>query len=184
MAQLLSWRPYSGCKIFCEQLEFYRIPFAELLSALRDPPVIVLYRKNMLDTYISLQVAFKTGVWFSQEENNECSSVEVNFDEYKHYAETERQRWKETLSAFARRGRRKVYFLSYEELIENKEESLLGIFSFLNLPPCETIAYSVRQNPFSVAQKVSNFSDVREKLGTFRGNILNRDWMEGCVNAT
>ena len=60
MAQLLSWRRYSGCKVFCQQLEHYRISFAEILAALRDPRILVLYRENTLETFVSLQLAFKT----------------------------------------------------------------------------------------------------------------------------
>ena len=181
MAQLLSWRRYSGCKVFCQQLEHYRISFAEILAALRDPPILVLYRENTLETFVSLQLAFKTNVWFSQEENNECTKVEVDFEEYKHYVETERQRWRNTLSSFAVRRRKRVHFLSYEELNENKAECLKRVFSFLHLRPCETTAWSKKQNPFGLAHKVSNFEDIKEKLKTFRGHLLTRQWMEGCV---
>ena len=132
---------------------------------------------------MSLQLAFKTNVWFSQEDNNECTStkVEVDFDEYKHYVETERQRWKNALSAFAMSKRKRVHFLSYEELNENKEECLERVFSFLDLPPCHARAWSKKQNPSGLAHKVANFDDVREKLKTFRGHILTREWMEGCI---
>lgn len=181
MTQLLSWSPYSGCKIFCQQLEHHRLPFADLLNALRDPPVIVLYRENLLETYVSLQLAFKTGVWFSVEENNKRSSVEVDFEEYRHYAEEERRRWRVTLSAFAKRSKKRVHFLSYEDLNANKEECLAGVFKFLHLSSCKTIAYSKKQNPTSLFEKVSNFDDLKERLNKCGGHILTREWMEGCI---
>ena len=179
MAQLLSWKRLSGCKIFCEQLEFYRVSFAELLSALRDPPVIVLYRENLLETYVSLQIAFKTDVWYSEKDSRHCTTIKLDFDEYKQYAVTERERWKNTLSALSDKNR--VHFFSYEELTADKSKALSGVFMFLNLPPCETVAYSKRQNPFGLAKTISNFEEVKERLDTFSGHILTREWMRGCI---
>ena len=181
MAQLLSWRRYTGCKIFCEQLEFLRLSLVDLLTSLRDPPVIVLYRENMLDTYTSLQLAFKTDVWFSQEESRSCTSVDIDFDDYVHFAETERQRWKDTLAAFPKRRNSRVCLLSYEELIENKEETMARAFSFLRLPPCETVAYSRKQNPYGLEKKIANFEALKGKLETFGGHMLTKEWMNACI---
>lgn len=135
----------------------------------------------MLETYVSLQLAFRTDVWFSVDENSKCSSVELDFEEYKHYAEEERKRWKITLSAFTKRSNKKVHFLSYEDLNANKEECLERVFKFLNLSSCKTIAYSKKQNPYSLVEKVSNFEDLKEQLNQYGGHILTRDWMEGCI---
>ena len=184
LAHLLSWRRYSGCKIFCHQLELYRIPLAELLTALCDPPVVVLYRENLLETFVSLQLAFKTDVWYSDEEREDCATVEVDFDEYRHYAETEFRRWKSILSTFATRKQNRLYFLSYEELSEKKEEILAEVFSFLRLPPCKTVAFSRKQNPADLAKKIPNFEELKEKLDSFRGNLLTKDWMRRCTVPT
>ena len=179
MTQLLPlkpWIPYKGCKIFCEQLEFFRLPFGELLAALGDPPVIVLYRESTLETFVSLQIAFKTDLWYSQEESRMCCRVEVDFDHYKGYAESERERWRRTLSTLPRKN---VYFLSYEELSGDKDVSLAGVFSFLRLPQYSgAVAFSKKQNPFSLAQKVSNFAEVQEMMKTFPDHNLTRKWME------
>ena len=181
-AQLCSWKRLSGCKIFCEQLEFYRVSFAELLSALRDPPVIVLYRENLLETYVSLQIAFKTDVWYSEKDSRHCTTIELDFDEYKQYVVTERERWKNTLSSL--RDKNRVHFLSYEELTADKDRSLSSVLTFFNLPPCETVAYSKRQNPFGLAKTISNFEEVKERLDNFSGHILTREWMRGCIAPT
>ena len=181
MAQLLSWRRHTGCKIFCQQLEFYRISFSDLLTALYDPPVIVLFREDALATYISLQLAFKTDVWFSQDENKECTTVEVDPDDYKGHTEWQRQRWRNTLSAFVGRTKKRVHFISYEELIADKERALEGVFSFLGLPPCKTEAYSKRQNPFNLRQIISNYEGIEEKLNSVGCNVLSKEWMKRCT---
>lgn len=183
MTWLISRRSFSGCKIFCQQLEYYRIPFAELLAALRDPPVIVLYRESLLETYVSLQIAFKTNVWYTADDSSRCTNISIDFEEYRHHAETERQRWKNTLSALTgSRSKNRVHFLSYEELSANKKESMTRLFAFLHLPPCETEAYCKRQNPFRLSETISNYEEIKEKLNSFRGHILTREWMKECLS--
>ena len=63
-AQLLprkSWIPYTACKVFGEQLQYCRLSLEDLF-ALRDPPVVVLYRENMLETYsLASQPYFSVG---------------------------------------------------------------------------------------------------------------------------
>ena len=181
MAQLLSWRRRAGCKIFCQQLEFYRISFSDLSTALRDPPVIVLFREDALATYVSLQLAFKTDVWFSQDEKRECTTIEVDPEDYRGHAEWQRERWRNTLSAFVGRANKRVHFISYEELVSDKERTLEGVFSFLGLPPCKTVAFSKRQNPFGLRETISNYEDIEEKLNSFSCNVLTKEWMKRCI---
>ena len=181
MAQLLSWRRFAGCKILCQQLEYCGVSLGDLLIALRDPPVIVLFREDALATYVSLQLAFKTDVWYSEEEKKECTTVEVDPDDYKGHAEWQWQRWRNTLSAFVGRTKKRVHFISYEELIADKERALEGVFSFLGLPPCKTEAYSKRQNPFSLREMISNYDDIEEKLNSVSANVLSKEWMKRCI---
>ena len=181
MAQLVSWRRRAGCKVFCQQLEFYRVPLSDLLTALDDPPVIVLFREDALATYVSLQLAFKTDEWFSQEEKRECATVDVEPDTYRAHAEWQRERWRETLSAFSGRARKRVHFLSYEELSADKEGCLERVFSFLGLPPCKAEAHSKKQNPFSLRETISNYEDVGGTLNSLSCNVLTKEWMKSCI---
>ena len=181
MAQLLPhkpWIPYTACKVFGEQLEYCRLPLEDLLCALRDPPVVVLYRENMLETYVSLQIAFQTGVWFSEEVSKEPSQVTVDWEKFKVYAQEERQRWRKSLCALATTT--KIHFLSYEELSRNHNMSIAGIFSFLGLPHCKVVAFSKKQNPLSLEKKVLNFADIKDEMRTFPF-LLTKEWMQGCI---
>ena len=179
MAQLVSWRKRAGCKIFCQQLEFHSFPLARLLSALRDPPVIVLFREDMLATYVSLQMAFKTGVWYSQEETKGSpTAIQVDPEDFKRHVSDQRRRWRAALSAFTGRMRKRIHFLSYEDLIRDKDGSMERVFSFLRLPPCETVAYSKRQNPFHLRDTVTNYEEIESSIGA---SVLTKEWLMKCV---
>lgn len=182
MAQLLPhkpWIPYTACKVFGEQLEYSGLSLGDLLCALRDPPVVVLYRENMLETFVSLQIAFQTGVWFSEEDSKDHSQVTVDWEKFKVYAEEERQRWRKSLRDLTMTT--KVHFLSYEELSSDHNTSLAEIFSFLSLPHCEVVAFSKKQNPLSLQKKVSNFDDIKDEMRIFPF-LLTKEWMQDCIS--
>ena len=121
---------------------------------------------------MSLQIAFQTGVWFSEEESKEPSQVTVDWEKFKVCAEEERQRWRKSLCALAATTR--IHFLSYEELNRDHSMSIAGIFSFLGLPNCKVVAFSKKQNPLSLEKKVSNF------MRTFPF-LLTKEWMQDCI---
>ena len=178
LAWLVSWRKVAGCKIFCQQLEFYRIPLHRLLTALNDPPVLVLYREDVLATYVSLQLALKTDVWFTEEEAAEPAAIRVDVQDFARHADQQRERWRAALSAFAGRARNRLYFLSYEELSADKEGAMEGVFSFLGLSPCETEAYSKKQNPFSLRETVENYAEIESSVS---GHVFTKEWMKSCI---
>lgn len=152
---------YTGFKLFNEQLEFCKLSLCKLLRDLWSPSLIILYRKDLLETYVSLQIAFQQDVWVSLKEVNQCS-IEVDWDHFQQYASTERLRWRKSLNAA--KYSRKV-FLSFEELIEQREIAMNKIFTYLNLSPCnQFIVKSGRQNPLPLSQKISNYEDIMEKI--------------------
>jgi hypothetical protein len=69
------WRVFTaskrivGAKIFLNHLEMHGVTIKWLLDQLEGgslpPRVIYLYRSNLLESYVSLAIAFKTDVWYS-----------------------------------------------------------------------------------------------------------------------
>ena len=182
-ASVLPWRPwawrYAGCKVFCEQLEYCRICLHDILVALRHPVVVVLYRRNMLDTYVSLHIAFQTGVWFSEEEVKEERRVHVDWQAFQDYVQEERERWRESLQGLKKA--KKIHFLSYEELSSNRDSSLAGVFSFLGVSQSHVTAFSKKQNPLSLEEKVLNIAEIQCHIKT-ETYYLTEEWMQECIN--
>lgn len=169
------WISYTGFKLFNEQLEYCKLSFGKLLGDLCSPSLIILYRENLLETYISLKIAFTTGIWYSEHKTNQCS-IEVEWEAFKEYAETERRRWKRSMSAT--RGMRTI-FVSFEELVENKDTTMKRLLTFLNLSECDFGVSSVRQNPLPLADKISNYEEIMEKVNDLGLSLtLTADWLE------
>ena len=157
------WLPYTGFKLFYEQLEYCNLSLEQVLDGLCSPPVIVLYRENLLETFVSLEIAVQTNIWYSRKRVNNCS-VKVDWNVFHLYAEREKKRWKETMSAL--RGAKKV-IISYDELTGSQQnETVHKLFAFLNLMSDQdqpVVVRSVRQNPLQLEKKVVNYYEIMEQ---------------------
>ena len=177
------WLPYTGFKLFNEQIEFCKLPLGNLLNALHSPPVIVLYRENLLETYVSLQISFQTGIWFSEQKINQLS-IEIDWEDFQHYAIIERNRWRESMHVLS--THRKILFISYAELSNRKTESMGKIFTFLNLDPSvETSVTSLKQNPLSLREKISNYQEIMNRLElSDLSPELTSNWLQKCMRSS
>ena len=150
---------FVGFKVFNEQLEYCNLPLKSLLESLDYPHVIILYRENLLDTYTSLKIAEKNNIWFSESVVNNCA-IEVDWESLKDYCDTEKERWKSSLSHLKQC---KLISISFQQLITNKERTMEKVFEFLNLPLEPVYTCSVRQNPLPLEDKVSNFKEIMKR---------------------
>ena len=158
------WLRYTGFKLFNEQLEYCNLGLQEVMRGLHHPPVIVLYRENLLETYISLKIAFQNDIWYSEKQVNDCC-VEVDWDDFYLYAEGERMRWKKTMSNL--RGMKKIV-VSFDELTGSQQkETMRRLFAFLDLEVDHgkpIVPRSVRQNPQSLEKKIVNYHEIMERV--------------------
>ena len=157
---------YSGFKIFNEQLERTGIALPSLIDAMNRPKVIVLYRRSLLETFVSLENAFRTKEWFRAPDDplvRKAKPLHVDWDRFVEFATTERRRWSTSLRALNACPVDKL-FVSFEDLVENQDNELARIFSHLHLEPCEVGVVSVRQNPGRLCDKVANFDEIRRRM--------------------
>ena len=173
------WRPCTGFKMFNEQLEYCKLSLGALLRKLRHPSVIVLYRENLLETFVSLKIAFQNDMWYSESTVNKVQ-IEVNWEEFYAYMITERTRWKQSMSQIPPASN--WLLISYEELTLNRTSVTRNIFSLLGLAsfPCSTS--SKRQNPMPLREKVTNYDEIMEKTDEARLSIcLTEKWLKSFV---
>lgn len=154
---------YTGFKVFNEQLERTGIDISQLVKRLNNARVIVLYRRDLLETYVSLEIAFKNGCWYTEIGPNDVR-VNIDWDRFIQFADTERQRWQSGLKRV--RGHKDVLFVTFEELTDNRDETMDRIFQFLNLSSCPVVAASIRQNPQRLQDKIENFGYIQQRMRT------------------
>ena len=179
------WLPYIGFKLFNEQLEFCSLHLKDILTALFCPHVIILYRENILETYVSLEIAFKTDVWYS-EGSGTSEKIEVDWKNFVDYAMTEKARWKSSMQEMSMYSDREVLFISYEELIGDRNKTMNNIFRFLNIDMCHVEAASKKQNPLPLKEKVINYEQIKQKILQSGDNYtITKEWLKMiCTDTT
>ena len=172
------WLPYTGFKLFNEQLEFCNLCLKDLLTALFKPRMIILFRESILETYISLEIAFKTGVWYS-EGSGTNEKTKIDWQKFEDYAMTERARWKRSMVDTSAYSDCEVLFVSYEELMGDRNKMMNKIFHFLNIEMCHVEAASKKQNPLPLREKIINYKQIEQKMLQSRGDyIITEEWLE------
>ena len=174
---------YTGFKLFNEQLEFCSLRLKDILTALLYPHVIILYREKMLETYVSLEIAFKSDVWYS-EDGGTGERIKLDWQKFLDYAETEKVRWKRSMMDVPMYS--KVLFVSYEELIENRNKTMSRIFQFMGLNMCHVRAASKKQNPLPLNEKIINYDQIKWKvLECEESYTITKQWLEMmCIDTT
>lgn len=174
------WLPYTGFKLFNEQLEYCDISLKTILDSLQAPPIIILYRENLLETFVSLKIAQYNDIWFSESIVNSCS-VEVDWDDLLEYCERERRRWRGSLKAVP--ASCKMTFVSFEEMIENQNQVACKLFRFLGVGDLCVFATSKRQNPQPLERKVSNYTYILSRAKSGGVSLtLTKEWIQNCLS--
>jgi LPS sulfotransferase NodH len=145
---------YVGAKFLTHQFEELKITIEDVLEVLREPKVLLLYRSKLLETYVSLLIAQENNIWYSSDRVNRIS-VPVSKREFLDYVSVQRRRWQRCLEGIC--GRVPLFCMTYEELVEAPRETMDQVFAFLDVPPAPIYTKSVKQNPQSLREKVSNY---------------------------
>jgi LPS sulfotransferase NodH len=159
-------RPIVGCKLF-----FFHVSRAELSSILALPgmKVVRLRRRNVLRQYVSLQIAFNSGIWARNRRHASPAvderAVTVDIERFIRYVYNllENQRAAERALADAGVDALDVW---YEDLSEHLDVELRRIATFLGAgkPAHEAEPVLARQNPEPLRLLVRNYAEVRSRL--------------------
>lgn len=139
---------------------------AVMAETLYNPAIkkIVLTR-NLLDSYISLQIARETDVWLTTDpaRQDHIEKVHVDPDELVNFALRQSMFYNDVLTILHRTGQR-YFHIDYSEIKEL--DQLNGIAEFLGVPDrFATIDEPIkRQNPAAQKDKITNHAQLVEAL--------------------
>lgn len=148
---------YIGAKFLTHQFDELDIAVSDVLEVLRRPKVIALYRRSLLETYVSLLIAQETDTWYSSDVINNVS-ITLDLAQFHEFAEVQRRRWEDSMQEVSRLC--SFMCVSYENLVSNRSEATQRIFSFLHLPAIDVHSESLRQNPGDLRSKISNYDSL------------------------
>lgn len=149
----------AGAKIMTFHLDELPISLDDLLETLHQPKVIVLYRANVLDQFISLQLAERHNHWHLTRPR-EVRPIWIDPDECLAFVQRERRMWHENLATLAGRG---AHVLSYEYLARRPELAMREVFGYLGVHPATVRTQYVPTNPKPAWQKVTNYRQLAER---------------------
>ncbi len=142
----------------------------QFLQVDRSLAVVHLKRRNMLHTLISLKKAFMTRQWWSLKSGPQTTpALCLDAEECCRYFHMLDNFVAEADAAFE--GHPKIDVI-YEDLVENEQDTLQRIFTFLNVP-CEPVNTRMKkQNLASLREAVKNYDQLKDYFRHTRWDVF------------
>lgn len=153
-----------GAKLVKVQLQHHGITLEDLKSYFPKARFIILYRRSLLDQFVSLEIAKKTNTWQWTNQFRLPDSITIKVPELtkfcgeikQFYRDIFRHPWIKECSIA----------LSYEELTQSPQETFERVvFPFLKLHPCQIVSSLKKQNTKKLHQIIQNYADIVPWIG-------------------
>ncbi len=152
-----------GCKIIMLRMQWHRLTVSDLVEAFPNARFIILYRKSLIDQFVSLRIAEVTGEWVGNGKAQSPPRVHVDLESLKVWAQSVRDFYAELLRSPGIRGRSVV--ISYEELTADLQKTFdQALFPFLQLPPSPVATQLKKQNTRPLSETVENYGEIEPLL--------------------
>ena len=142
-------------KVLTYHFDELPIGMADLVRLLHRPKVIVLYRQQVLEQYVSLKMAERTGVWHAGRRPS-SGPLDLDVDDFLAYAERERRMRRESLAGLVGVP---VFGLAYERLATEPSAAVGEVFQFLGVEGIPIRSWLTKLNPQPLSAKVANHAD-------------------------
>lgn len=134
----------------------------DFLVAERSLVVLHLKRHNLLDSLVSLKTAYVTSQWWSLKDGPRAPvRVHLEPEACRGYFEQLDARAAQCDRAFQVHRKLDV---SYEELVEDREETLRRIFDFLNVPYQHVRTRMKKQRLAPLSETIANYSQLKQSF--------------------
>lgn len=155
---------FTGFKLFPEQVYAHKLHFETLCSCIGATHVILLWRENPLETFVSRRIAYSTKSWYSYKKPEKVNKITVDPKDFEGYICSIKTDWKRIASEWPVDA--KTIFVKYEDLLEDPSQEVKRIFSELSLDSVKEkyTSFSQRQNPAPLFEKVINYYELPNEL--------------------
>ncbi|CAH1798288.1 unnamed protein product [Owenia fusiformis] len=176
-----------GFKLQCNSLRFLKrtnnLLLDELLQYLHKPKLILLYREDLMERYVSDMIGMQTGVWHALSEKtaeergvadgltnhpHKNTSIVIKWQDYLNYVDMTRNDWR-TITQVMKEvgyGCEDFLMLTYESYTKDVPATMETISKFLQVPP-KTKPYTLnlqKLDPEPLSEKIENFKDIEPKI--------------------
>ncbi len=150
-----------GFRFLYNQAEYFKQVINQIENS-RDIWIIHLKRRNLFESYVSFQLAIKTGIWISYKGGvHNSEKISIDFEECKEYFNQTTSLQKNFDSRFRHH---KVLTVYYEDLLEKPKSEIKKILKFLNVEYQELHSQIKKQTTASPQTIVTNYNELKRKF--------------------
>ncbi|CAM4962881.1 unnamed protein product [Rotaria socialis] len=155
-----------GFKLHVCQLFDRNIEPLYLIRRLNINFVIVMWRRSLLDSFVSLKIAQKTDCWYTETEENINPGIKVYVDETKfiQYCHRLKKQWETIAEAIGTSV--PYHIIEYTDLTRAPTDSLKPIFFACGLSDITVTTAMKKQNPSNPADSIMNWNTLNENCKT------------------
>ncbi len=148
-----------GTKLVKVHLEHHDISLEDLKEHFPKARFIILYRRSLLDQFVSLKIAEATDTWQWTNQFRLPSSVAVQIPELLEYCKMIKNFYEDI---FKRDWLLRFSItMSYEDLVTSPQDTFhRALFPFLELPPSPITSTMKKQNTKKLHEIVENYAEV------------------------
>lgn len=150
-----------GFRLFYHQAEYYNKLLPYILSQ-NDWKIIHLKRINLLENFVSLHIAEKTGVWSSlKAPSSQLIRISLGFQECLNYFESTTAAVQKFDKLFANFSKIDVY---YERLSKSSHYELEKTLSFLGVRKRNLVCSLKKQNTRTLEEVIINYKELKKQF--------------------
>ncbi|CAH1772383.1 unnamed protein product, partial [Owenia fusiformis] len=156
-----------GFKITNVQLAANNITLMDIVKHLGYPNIIVMYRRELLQQFMSLQTAIARGQYNSRIKPNEITKVPLRWEDFLDYRTKLLDGYRSSMKELQNYPRKII--LTYEDFdngVSGMNNVVRQAIEFIGLPtPIKNyLPKLVKQSPRGLGSKISNFKQVEQTI--------------------
>ncbi|CAH1772506.1 unnamed protein product, partial [Owenia fusiformis] len=159
-----------GFKVFTDHLYEANIPLKDLIRILNKPKIILLYRKNILESFVSMKISQRTQIWNIHLDGPRRNlhlppqNVTLTWGGYALWRSKIEKRWIEPLKEFNTYPNNMKTMVTYTDLTENRDVVIPKLVKFLGFKPQYFSPMNIKLNPESLEDKIANYGEFMAQL--------------------
>lgn len=156
-----------GCKILIGQFDLHGITIGDFHEAMPDAKYLILYRRGILEQFVSLKIAHITKQYVVKEEAKlRTAHITVDLHELEAFYEKNNREYASVLEYPWMREQGKL--VAYEDVVADPQK-VFGeeVFSFLGVPNIPVKTSLVKQGKRSMEEVVANYKEIEPVIGKY-----------------